>query len=319
MHIIAATLLIAAVSSGPSKDARLLAELDRLETLLQKVEGSSGKEFADIVKLSHETIDRARKAKTPETRLYRLRFPYTEIEMLSYLNEHQPAGKDLDTFTKFWNASKSRFGAAPAARGTLIEKALQQQALNRAEKVFFAALPYTKADGPSSGPYYVAEAEGNRRYAAFVRSMASDADARSPLSQATLQKALDALHGDVIQIFEKDPTGRAMIPVSSKLKETRELLDAKKLEAATVSLLESRYELSKRAPNANAPSSSVAAPNDPIGALWNEIASIEVPDNARVVRNEVIPLYASLLAHPVVRTARTKPPVTVTLIRWPYT
>ena len=321
MHIIAATLLIAAVSSSPSKDARILAELDRLEAMLQKVEPSTPKEFGDIIKMTRDSFDKVRKAKTPETRLYRLRFPYVEIEMLTYLNEHQSAGKDLDTFTKFWNERKSRFAAAPAPRGTLIEKAVQEAAINRAQKVFIAALPYAKADGPSSGPYYVAEAEGNRRYADFVRSIASDADAKSPLNSATLQKALDSLHGDVIQLFETDPTGRGMLPVSAKLKETGELLDAKKLEAATLSLLESRYELSKRAPKPDAAPSTVAAPKDPIGALWDEIASIEVPDNTRAIRNDVIPLYASMLAHPVVPTAQatTKAPVTVTLIRWPYT
>lgn len=321
MPILAATLLLAAVSSSPSKDARLLAEADRIGTVLDRVAPSAPKEFGDIVKMSRDALDNVRKARTADVRLYRLRLPSIEAEMLAYLGQQQAAGKDSAAFTSFWSGRESRFAAAPQVRGTLLEKALQQAAINRAEKLFKAALPYAKADGPSSGLYYVSEAEAGRRYADFVRSVATGADEAPPLGRATLQKALDDLYVEVIAAYEKDPSGRAMLSVSAKMKEARELIEAGRLEGATLALLESRYELSKRSPKPGAATKPMIAPRDSFGALWMELAAAEsVPENARAIREDVIPLYAAMLAHPVAGTAQRKTAaVTVTLIRWPYT
>lgn len=301
MHFIAAAVLVAAVAGGPadSTDSLLSGEIDRLGAILTKVEPGVPKDLSELVKAYRDALERARAAKTPLLRLYRLRGAYSGIESLAFLAEHQAAGQDLDAFRTFWNGSRARFEKpAPPARGSVVKKALQEAATNRAEKLFRASIAYAKVDSAGSGVYYVSEAEGNLRFREFVQSLPLDVSSTAKLpTAAKLGKALDALQGEAIQAFEKEPTGRSLLSVSAKLKETRELLDGKRLEAATLMLLESRLELSKRAPRPQTaqPAPAVGGADDEVIALWSEIADLESPDNSRIIRADVISLYTSLV------------------------
>jgi len=318
MLLIAASILIAATSA--SLDDRLKSEIDRLDALLKSKEAVASKELADLPKIYRSALDRARQAKTAETRLYRLRGAYPGIESFAFMMDHQDSKKDLPSMQKLWDQSQPRFRTTPAARGTFLQRALQQAASNRAEKMFAASIAYAKIDEPASGLYYIGEAEGNRRYREFVRSLASATDDQTRVpSEGSLRSAFNEVQDAAIRTFEKDPTATTLLQLNAKLKETRELLDAKRLEAATLLLLESRYELSKRAPETVAASPSAIPPNDAMTALFSEIASLETPENARALQNDVLPMYASLSTRKAIAESRVTKPVTVTLIRWPYT
>jgi hypothetical protein len=320
MLLIAASLLVAATSA--SIDDRINSEVDRLDALLKSKEAGAPQQLAELPKLYHEMLDKVRAAKTPQTRLYRLRPPFGGIEAIAFNIDHMNAAKDDASLEKLWNAMKPKFQNAAAARGTFLERAVQQAAMNRAEKLFAASIAYSKVDDPGSrlqsGLYYISEAEGSRRYAEFVRKIASADDHTTVPSEKSLRSAVDEVQNEAIKSFEKDAASRSMIQTNAKLKETRELLDGKRLEAATIALLEARYELSKRDPHAA--STPVALKNnDAVTALWSEIASLETADNARAIREDVLPLYASLPTRKVAAKTAAGKPVTVTLIRWPYT
>jgi len=318
MLLIAASILIAATTA--SLDDRVKGEIERLDALLKSKEAVAPKELSDMPKIFRNALDRARQAKTAETRLYRLRGAYPGIESLAFMIEHQDSKKDLASIRKLWDQVQPRFRTTPAARGTFLERALQQAAANRAEILFAASIAYAKIDEPASGLYYIGEAEGNRRYGDFVRSVASaSGDQTRVPSEGSLRSAFNEVQDAAIRAFEKDAGANTMLQLNAKLKETRELLDAKRLEAATLLLLESRYELSKRAPDTVAASPSGIPPNDAMTALFTEIAGLETPENARALQNDVLSLYASLPTRKVVTEARVTKPVTVTLIRWPYT
>src|SRR4051794_7235525 len=226
MLLIAASLLIAATSA--SLDDRLKREVDRLDALLKTKQASLPKQYAELPYPYRPGLDRVRQAKTPETRLYRMRGIYSGIEGIAYIADHQNAAKDLASLQALWNQTRTDFQKAPAVRGTFLERALQDISTNRAEKLFAASIAYAKVDTPSSGLYYIAEAEGNRKYRQFVRSVASDInDTTTVPSAGRLWNAFDEVQEEAISFFTKDAVAKTMIPVNAKLKETRELLDAK--------------------------------------------------------------------------------------------
>ena len=311
-----------AATSVPVDD-RIKNEIERLDVLLKSKESHAPQQLAELPKIYREILDKARAAKTAQTRLYRLRPAYSGIEALAFNVDHQDAAKDDASLQKLWNEVKPGLQNLPAPHGTFLERAVQQMAINRAEKLFAASIAYSKVDDPESrlqsGLYYISEAEGSRRYADFARSIVSAEDHTRVPSEKSLRSAVDEVQNEAIKSFEKDATSRTMLQTNAKLKETRELLDGNRLEAATISLLESRYELSKRDPHAASAPPAALRNNDAVTALWREIASLETADNARAINNDVLPLYASLPTRKINAKTFAGKPVTVTLIRWPYT
>jgi hypothetical protein len=118
--------------------------------------------------------------------------------------------------------------------------------------------------------------------------------------------------------FGRDPSGKTTIPVNALLKEARELLDAGQHEAAALTLLDARLELSRRTgTKQEAAPLAQQGPRESIAALFIAIAA-ESPDASHDVARDVIPLYESLLAE-TAHPASLAGPVTITLARWPYT
>jgi hypothetical protein len=234
-----------------------------------------------------ESLQRARTAKSPELRLYRLRDAVVGAELLEVFSAHRDAaGKDLAPLTRFWNERRAAFERKPApVQGPLMHRALAEAATNRAQKLFHASLPYAKVSSPFAGVYYLAEAEGNRRFAELVSSLpVVDSDAPPPRADR-VEAALQALEQETLNTFAGEPTAPKMIPVSAKLKESRELLDQKLVSGAALSLLEARVRYSRGA-------------DDTVPASLNALAAERAPAAAKKI------LPAS---------------VTVTLVRWPYT
>lgn len=283
-----AVLLLAACRASADVDARIAQELERIAALQAKLESGS---VPDVVKPSlkpnAEAIERVRKATSPEVRLYRLRDAFVSVEAVSFVAEQQEAAKTTDSFIAAWKARPVAPIATPAD-SPLLYSALIQAASNRAEKLYRAALPYGKADGPFSGVYYLGEAHATAAFGRFVASLGVRG-AEEPPKAAVLDKAIDGLETDMLKVFDKDPAAPAMIGVSVRLKEARELFDRGSLAGATLLLLEARLSYGRNtAPDVGADVKAPAdLPKDSMAELWRN------SDNPLVVRH-VLPFYVAL-------------------------
>lgn len=269
-------------------DARLTREMARVDASLKAAEKANlPAEMQEMPKAYSAALQRARTAKSPELRLYRLREPFVGAELLEVFVRHRgAAGKDIAPLEKLWNERRAAFDRkTEPVRGPLLHRALAEAAENRARKLFHASLPYGKVSSPFAGVYYLAEAEGNRRFAELVASLpASDDDVTLPRADR-VEASLIALEQQTLDAFAGEPTAPKMIPVSAKLKESRELLEREYVSGAALSLLEARTRFERGAED-NVPASLAA------------LAAERAPAPAKKV------LPAS---------------VTVTLVRWPYT
>jgi hypothetical protein len=289
--VLAAALILGCNSAekrAAQLDATLTQEMARVDASL-KAAAQAGlpAEMQQMPKAYREALQRARTAPSRELRLYRLRDAVVGAELLEVFVRHRDAaGKDIAPLVKLWNERRPAFDKkTEPVRGPLLHRALSEAAENRAQKLFHASLPYGKVSSPFAGVYYLAEAEGNRRFAELVASLpASDDDVALPRADR-VEASLIALEQQTLNTFASEPTAGKMIPVSAKLKESRELLDRKYVSGAALSLLEARSRFEKSA-------------DDKVPASLHALAAERAPAPAKKV------LPAS---------------VTVTLVRWPYT
>lgn len=239
-----------------------------------------------------QKIAAAREATTPELRLYRLRDAYVAVKTQEFLAAH-PNANELEALWKRFPSKKR----APS-RGTLLERALLEESANYGDKFWAASLPYGKASSPQDGMYYLAEGQARRGFADFVASLPPPATNEAPPDRDQLRAALQQLEREAYELYLKEPASYRTASLSAKLKETRELLDANLLAGATLTLLEAQHALSGDAPRGNGTNSILRALGAPSSATE---------------------LYASMQAYKLAVAKTAGAPVTVTLIRWPYT
>ena len=315
--------LAAALSCQASAASRIDAEIARLEQTLASVEqsGALPEDVKGLVGAHRTALERATQAGTPAYKLYRLRDPFTGIETLAFLAKEKDSGKSVADFERLWSASRSRFeAAAPPARGTLLTRGLAESATTRAERLFHASLPYAKASAPWSGVYYLGEAEGNVRFREFLQSLgAEEQGGEKTPSREQITAMVEELERSTLAFFAGDVTNQALIPVSVRLKESRELLDAKRLAGAMLLAVEARAALSRRGGPRGSYPADAAVPAESVRSFLEGWAADEEPPMQASLRNDVTPFAGAMFATTAAR-AKTKPAqVTVTLVRWPYT
>lgn len=314
-HTLLAFLLFAATIA----EGQVAKELDRLDAALTKLESAAlPEDVRGLIPQHRQSIERARKANSPEYALYRLRDAFIGVETLAFLARENNAAVSVESVEKLWNASRARFEAkAPRPRGTLLQRALIENAHTRADRLFRASLPYAKASAPWSGVYYLGEAEGNLRFRDYVQSIAAESPEKSPTFDR-LAVAIDSVERDTLAFFAGDVTNQGVIAVSVRLKEANEMLDAKRVDGATLLLVEARLALSRRGgPRATLPDGVAEASGSIRKALESWADDEEAPMKEKI-RAEVVPFFASLLL-PAPKSTTPPASVTVTLVRWPYT
>jgi hypothetical protein len=181
--------------------------------------------------------------------------------------------------------------------GPLLQTALAEVARNRADKLYRASLPYGKASSPSDGLYYLAQAEASRK---FADSIALRGRREAPPDREQLRAALQSLEREAYERYERDPSRRSLV-LSARLKESRELLERGSLAGATLVLLEARRDASPTARG----KSETTGKTTLHAAFHGQPAALSLLD---AMTSRTLP---------VAKTASG--PVTVTLIRWPYT
>ncbi|HWW61762.1 MAG TPA: hypothetical protein VN181_10380 [Thermoanaerobaculia bacterium] len=311
----------AAQAAFADVDDAVARELTRLDALYTRLAATTiAAPFNEVVPGYQPLLERLKNTRAADLRLYRMRDAFTGLEAMAFYVEHETA--TMEDVQKLWNERRGRFesNAAPSS-GALLQLALAQAARNRAQVLFKASLPYGKADGPKSGIYYMGEAEGQLAYAKFVESLPfpRSETAKRPTA-AALAAAIDALDTESIALFEKAPTERTAIPSSALLKEARELVARGWVEAATFTMLEARFDLTRRQTTKNESAKAAgASARDTIEGLW--LSASRESERGDAIVAGVLPFYQTLLtAKPAARTAAASVrPLTITLIRWPYT
>jgi hypothetical protein len=291
--LLAVMLLLSACRASAEEDAlltdaRVMQEVERLAAVQAKLAAGG---VPDVVKESvaanAQALDRVGKAASPQLRLYRLRDAFIGIEAVSFVAEQKDAAQSVDTLNALWKARPTQAVATPAG-APLLHAALVEQASNKAEKLYRASLPYGKASGPFSGVYYLGEAHATAAFGRFVASLGVQAAEDAPKAGA-LEKAIEGLETEMLRVFEKDPAASAMIGVSVRLKEARELFERGSLAGATLLLLEARLSYGRNtAPEMAADVKPPAdLPKDSMAELWR------TSDNPVAIR-DVLPFYVAL-------------------------
>ncbi len=264
-------------------DTRMLYELDKLDASLKKIEASKLPEgLAEIPKGHRARLVAARAAKTPDVRLVRMRDAYIGIELLTVLQRETRAAEDFEALRTLWTEKRARFETPPVeVLGPLLNRAMAENAYNRAQKLYRASLPYGKSSEPLSGLFYLAEAEGNLRFRDFLVSLPVLENSSTHAQSSVIQTELEKLESETLKMFQGDPSGRTTIRTSARLKEARELFERKFVDGAALALVEARNGSEDEIPAA----------------------------------------LASLASRPAIAQAPARKPqlVTVTLVRWPYT
>ena len=305
--------------AAPDSDALVDAEIVRVARLLDSRK-SAPEGLQPLVRAHLQSLEASRAAKGSLARLHHLGEAAVGAETLAFLNASEDAGSDVEAFARLWDSRKPAFESPSSPLETgLAVRAMHQRARNRAEKLFLASLPYARISSPGSGLYYLAEAEGNRRFAEFLATLPADRDTRSERSPGAgaVYAALERLDDETLAAFGAESSGSTTIPVSALLKESRELADRGWYDGAALTLLLADVQLRGRNPStAVTPTSGRQDGSDTLVRMFGELAA---SDEARA--NSYAPAMARYaeLHRDLPAPAAARNPVTVTLVRWPYT
>jgi hypothetical protein len=226
---------------------------------------------------------------------YRTREAFLKRETEAFLAAHPV--DDLAALQTIWNASAGHYPQPRTEPGPLLQTALVEVARNRAEKLYRASLPYGKASSPKDGVYYLAQAEASRR---FADSVPLDGRAEAPPDRDQLRAALQSLEREAYERYERDPSRESLV-FSARLKEARELIERGSLAGATLVLLETRRDASR----------------DARGTI--EVTGRTTLHAAFREHPAALSLLDSMTSRALPVTPDGRSPVTVTLVRWPYT
>jgi hypothetical protein len=227
--------------------------------------------------------------------LYRSREAFLKRETEAYLAKHPVA--DVAALAQLWKDAAASYPQPAVKAGPLLQTAMAEMARNRAEKLYRASLPYGKASSPGDGVYYLAQAEASRT---FADSIIISGRREAPPDGEQVRAALQSLEREAYEQYEREPS-RRWIVLSARLKEARELLERGSLAGATLVLLEARRDASPTARG----KVETTGKSTLHAAFRDQPAALSLLDS----------MTSRTL--PVAKTASG--PVTVTLIRWPYT
>ncbi len=208
-------------------------------------------------------------------------------------------------------------------------RALAEVAFPQIRGYYEASLEYGRNTMPDQGLYYLAGAQAQRDLTAFYRTLSAPTARHAPPVRP-LHAELDALETELLAAYRPpasiDKHGQ-FIGVSSTLKEARELDAAGLHYGALLRYLQAARQFaalrgaSPLATDALAGLDarlSAGGIDHSLGRLFLEAAQAGAPD-AGVIADDVLPRYFAALEPARPEPPRSKPLVTVTLVRWPYT
>ena len=314
-RVLLAALAVASFTAS-APDSAIDIEYRRLDEQLKSLTNVP-KDFEPEMQSARDALNRVAHTEGFEYRLYRLRDAFVIVERLRYFVAHDSAAKSSDALRALWSKERPRFETLGRdRRGTVLERALAQSSATRAERYFQASVSYAKPTNATNGVYYLAEASANLGFRDFVRSIAKPS-AEQPARASGIASSLDTLETATLQFFSTHLTAPDASPVSVRMKEARELLAQGRIEGAMLMAIEADIVLSDRGgPDVLTPAAAPRAGS--MSSLLTEWAANEPQADQKKSREKAMAFYAALFA-PANSVATSKPSVTVTLVRWPYT
>ena len=243
-RIAAAVLLLGMTAACARAEDPVSAKSSRRDARAAAIDPAKlHEQMRGAIASAQKQIAAARSATDPALRLYRLRNAFITTETLHYVAAHHADSASIETFEALWHREKPLFAKKPSAHRDSLRNALVEAARNRADKLSAASLSYGRVTSPVNGVYYLAEAIASRRFAEFVSALPASGAKEPRPSLAALASAANDLETRTLDFFAADPTSRGTIPVSAKLKEARELIEASATDGATLTLIEARLAL----------------------------------------------------------------------------
>ena len=255
---------------------------------------------------------------------------------------HDSRISTLEDFRSRWKSiGEPRADTPVTATLPAVVEAFAAAAEARGPATYRASLPYAADSDVASGLYYLGESRAVGAFAAFVRGLPwpSFKPGQAPI-QRSLAAELDALDAEVIDAYKKmDPAQHpAYVQTSVTLKRARTLDADGRHAGALLEYLLARYRFSVLRPgplpDPPAPERLAAARaaldgnhDHSIGQLFVQMAeaaaastNVPVQRGAAVILDDVLPAYHAALKAPAGRIRTTvADPVTITLVRWPFT
>ena len=261
-------------------------------------------------------------------------------------------GTDLDAFRAAWKeagvdlrARRSALGAAPGARAPLAVRAMIESDLASFEPYYTSALLYGENTTVESGLLYLGFPYGIVDFAGFAAGLPLAAPAPAP-GLPDLGGALFALDGELLDFYKAQttPEARSALAGTNSMFKVAQDLRAAKLEAGT--LFEYLRTIESLAANRAASGEPAAADDlrervaryahrnqsvdNTIAGYFVERArgllAADAPGaverrHAAAIVDAVLPAYERVIAGdvPALPVSASGEPVTVTLVRWPYT
>jgi hypothetical protein len=248
---------------------------------------------------------------------------------------------DIAAFTARWKAAgEPRRGAALTA-GPVVAEAFASAAETRGPATYRASLPYAQDSDVTSGWYYLGESRAVGAFASFVRALPWPSAPPRPAIRS-IAPELDALDAEVTGAYKKMDRSQhpAYVGTSVTLKRARAAEAEQHYAGALLEYLIARYRFATLraaataappvpSPERLADARARLAPNvdHSIGELFVQMAEAAAARTdaaaqrgAAIILDDVLPAYHAALAPPVSpRRTTDAAPVTITLVRWPFT
>ena len=336
-----------------SADAAISAKVAEVNRRLQAVPDAQGLRAACAGSLA--AADRAAAAHRTYVGLAALRRCLTYAGSLEVLAAQQAViGTDLAAFRKEWEragvdlrARRAALGEAPGARMPLAVRAMIESELLTFETYYQSALLYGENTTVESGLLYLGFPYGVLDFVTFAVSLPMAAPAPAP-ALPDLGGAMFALDGELLDFYKAQttPEMRSALAGTNSLFKVVQDLHGARLPAGTffeyLRTVESlatnrargveppdaaalRARLSTAGPRATDTDQSIATyfVDRAAGLLSDPEPTVDQRRAAAVVLDTVLPAYDRVLRGDVpaasASSSATGQPVTVTLVRWPYT
>jgi hypothetical protein len=330
-------------------------ELLRWTTLVR--EESRTDEFWTAIKPGAESVltdaGRALADGRPTLAVERLLAARVNLSAATYLSR-QPAAtrSDLAAFELEWQRMSGvlgldrprRSGREVARSGSAFRRAIEEAAFLQVKVNYDASLAYGRSTTPESGLTYLGIAEAHHDTVALAESLVPD-DRRSAPRLRSLVPDIDALQRELLTAYRPPASldrHPEFIGVSALLKEARELEAAELRFGALYRYLQAalRYGAIKTAPadaltgpelgarvRDAATRAAAGSIDHSLAELFVERAAFELARAgsdapvpiANAIVTEVLPRYYAALEPSSAAPRPTDVPVTITLVRWPYT
>ena len=266
-----------------------------------------------------------------------------------YVLRHPAERADLAAFEREWTRLGATLGSAappsasldtvrPAALRALAEVALPQVRLN-----YDAGLEYGRNTQPEYGLYYVGVADAQRQFVALARTMTASGNGRTAPALRSIASDIAAVQHDLLSLYRPPASTERhseFIVASSALKEARQYDSSGFRFAALLRYLLATQRTSMLHAGTDRDSAVIVnrlktlrtqlesgRTDHSIGLLMLERAEAALDTNtpagrqaAAAIAFDTMPRYFAALEPAKLSPSRADaPPVTVTLVRWPFT